>query len=129
MRVRALPQPLARAALVAAWACAAWVGAPVLEDGPMAPARTADAVSPLDSPPSEPAAAPGEARALSALLGGTRAGAGRLVSPVLGGAATIAFERWELGINLALELQYFDLHLSEPDVPRAWFRLRAATSP
>jgi hypothetical protein len=90
---------------------------PVLEDGPMAPARAADAVSPLDSPPSEPAAAPGGARALVALLGGTRAGAGRLVSPVLGGAAAIALERWELGINLALELQYFDLHLSEPDGP------------
>jgi hypothetical protein len=90
---------------------------PVLEDGPMAPARAADAVSPLDSPPSEPAAAPGGARALFALLGGTRAGAGRLVSPVLGGTAAIALERWELGINLALELQYFDLHLSEPDGP------------
>ena len=82
----------------------------------MAPARVADAVSPLDSPPSEPAAAPGEVRALFALLGGTRAGAGLLVSPVLGGAAAIAFEHWELGINLALELQYFNLHLSEPDV-------------
>jgi hypothetical protein len=90
---------------------------PVLEDDPMAPARTADAVSPLDSPPSsEPAAAPGEARALFALLGGTRAGAGRLLSPVLGGAAAIALGRWELGINLALELQYFNLDLSEPDV-------------
>lgn len=90
---------------------------PAVEDGPAAPARAADAVSPLDSPPSNPAAAPGEARALFALLGGTRAGAGRLVSPVLGGAAAIALERWELGINLALELQYFDLHLSEPDGP------------
>jgi hypothetical protein len=89
---------------------------PVLEDAPMAPARAADAVSPLDLPPSEPAAAPGEARALFALLGGTRAGAGRLLSPVLAGAATIALERWELGINLALELQYFNLDLSEPDV-------------
>jgi hypothetical protein len=92
---------------------------PVLEDGPMAPARAADAVPPLDSPPSEPAAAPGEARALFALLGGTRAGAGRLVSPVLGGAAAIALERWELGINLALELQYFNLHLSETDASSA----------
>jgi hypothetical protein len=89
---------------------------PVLEDGPMAPARAADAVSPLDSPPSAPAAAPGEARALIALLGGTRGGTGRLVSPVLGGAAAIAVGRWELGINLALELQYFNLDLSEPDV-------------
>jgi hypothetical protein len=90
---------------------------PVLEDRPMAPARAADAVSPLDSPPSEPAGAPGEARALFALLGGTRAGAGSLLSPVLGGAAAIALERWELAINLALELQYFDLHLSEADGP------------
>ena len=89
---------------------------PALEDGAAAPARAADAVSPLDSPRSEPSAAPGEARALFALLGGTRAGAGRLVSPVLGGAAAIALERWELGINLALELQYFNLDLSEPDV-------------
>jgi hypothetical protein len=90
---------------------------PVLEDGPMARARAADAVSPLDSPPAKPAAAPGEARALFALLGGTRAGAGRLVSPVLAGAAAIALERWELGISLALELQYVYLDLSEPDWP------------
>ena len=90
---------------------------PAREDGPAAPARAADAVSPLDSPPSNPGAAPGEARALFALLGGARAGAGRLVSPVLGGAAAIALERWELGINLALELQYFDLHLSDADGP------------
>jgi hypothetical protein len=89
--------------------------APVPEDGPMAAVRAADAVSPLDSPPSEPAAAPGHA-ALFALLGGTRAGAGRLLSPVLGGAAAIALDRWELGISLALELQYFNLDLSEPDV-------------
>lgn len=90
---------------------------PVLEGRPIAPARAADAVPQLDSSPSEAAAAPGEARALFALLGGTRGGAGRLLSPVLGGAAAIALERWELGINLALELQYFDLHLSEPDGP------------
>lgn len=86
---------------------------PVPQDSPMGPARTADAVSPLDSPP----AAPAEARALFAVLGGTRGGAGRLVSPVLGGAAAIALDRWELGLNLALELQYFDLHLSDPDGP------------
>jgi hypothetical protein len=92
---------------------------PALEDGPAAPARAADAVSRLDSPLSAPAAAPGEARALFALLGGTRAGAGRLVSPVLGGAAAITLERWELGISLALELQYFDLHLSETDASSA----------
>lgn len=86
------------------------------EDGPAVSAHAPDAVSQLDSPPSGPAAAPGEARALFALLGGTRAGTGRLVSPVIGGAAAIAVERWELGINLALELQYFNLDLSEPDV-------------
>jgi hypothetical protein len=90
---------------------------PVLQDGPTAPARATDTVPPLDLSPSEAAAAPGEARALFALLGGTRAGAGRLLSPVLGGAAAITIDRWELGINLALELQYFDLHLSEPDGP------------
>jgi hypothetical protein len=89
---------------------------PVLEDGPTAPARAAEAVSPLDSPPSVPATTPGEARTLFALLGGTRAGAGRLLSPVLAGSAAIALDRWELGINLALELQYFNLDLSEPDV-------------
>jgi hypothetical protein len=86
---------------------------PAHEDAPTAPARVADAASPLDSP----AAAPGEARALFALLGGTRAGAGRLVSPVLGGAAAITLEGWELGINLALELQYVYLDLSEPKWP------------
>ena len=94
------------------------ISTPVLEGAPMAPARAADLVSRLDSPPSGPAAAaPSEARALFAVLGGTRGGVGRLVSPVLGGAAAIAVDRWELGINLALELQYFDLHLSEPDGP------------
>jgi len=92
---------------------------PALEDGPAAPARAADAVSPLDSPPSNPAAAAGEARALFALLGGTRAGAGGFVSPVLGGAAAIALERWELGVSLALELQYFNLHPSEWDASSA----------
>jgi hypothetical protein len=90
---------------------------PVPKDGRMAPARAADAVSPLDAPPSEPAAAPGNARAHFALLGGARAGAGHLVSPVLGGAAAIALERWELGVNLALELEYSNLHLSNTVEP------------
>jgi hypothetical protein len=90
---------------------------PVLDDSPTAPARTADAVSPPDSPPSAPAAAPAEARALFAVLGGARGGTGRLVSPVLAGAAAIALDRWELGLNLALELQYFDLQISDPDGP------------
>lgn len=90
---------------------------PALGDEPrVAPSSAVDAVSPLDSPASEPDAAPGEAGALFALFGGTRAGAGRLVSPVLGGAAAIAVDRWELGIHLALELQYFNLDLSETDV-------------
>jgi hypothetical protein len=35
---------------------------------------------------------------------------------VVAGSAAIALERWELGINLAIELQYFNLDLSEPDV-------------
>ncbi|MDF3071114.1 MAG: hypothetical protein K0R38_6715 [Polyangiaceae bacterium] len=90
---------------------------PQVEDRPMGPARTADAVSPLDSAPSVPSAGPREARALFALLGGARAGTGRLVSPVIGGAAAIALDRWELGLHLAIELQYFDLRLSEPDGP------------
>lgn len=90
---------------------------PVPEDGPKAPARAANAVPPLDSPPSEPAAAPGEGRAVSTLLVGTRAGAGRRVSPVLGGAAALALEHWELGINSALEVQYFNLRQSGPDTP------------
>jgi hypothetical protein len=89
---------------------------PAPEDGPAASAPIASAMPPLDSPPSGPAATPGGARALFALLAGTRAGAGRLLSPVLAGSAAIAHERWELGINLALELQYFNLDLSEPDV-------------
>jgi hypothetical protein len=92
---------------------------PAPEDGPATSAPVAGAVPPLDSPPTEAAAAPGKARALFALLGGTRAGAGLFVSPVLAGSAAIALERWELGINLALELQYFDLHSSGPNAPSA----------
>lgn len=74
---------------------------------------------PVDSPPSpsQPAATPEEARALFAVLAGARGGAGRLVSPVLEGAVAIAPGRWELGLNLALELQYFDLQLPDPDGP------------
>lgn len=90
---------------------------PVLENAPMAPARAADPVPPLASPPSEPGAALDEARAHFAVLGGTRAGAGRLVSPVLGGSAAVTIGRWELGINLALELQYFSLHRAVPQDP------------
>jgi hypothetical protein len=69
------------------------------------------------SPPLQPAAAPVEARALFAVLAGARGGAGRLVSPVLEGAVALAPGRWELGLNLALELQYFDLQLPDPDGP------------
>lgn len=72
---------------------------------------------PVDSPPSQPAAPPDEPRAFFAVLAGARGGAGRLVSPVLDGAVAIAPGRWELGLNLALELQYFDLQLPEPDGP------------
>jgi hypothetical protein len=36
---------------------------------------------------------------------------------VLGGSAAIAIERWELGINLALELQYFNLHRAGSGAP------------
>jgi hypothetical protein len=89
----------------------------VREDVTLAPPSAADAGSVSDSPPSQPAAAPDEARAIFAVLAGARGGAGRLVSPVFGGAAAIAPGRWELGLNLALELQYFDLQLSDPDGP------------
>lgn len=87
-----------------------------LDDGSTAPERAVDAASALDSPRAEPAATPGEARTLFALLGGARGGTGRLVSPALAGAAAIALDRWELGINLVLELQYFNLDLAEQDV-------------
>lgn len=39
------------------------------------------------------------------------------MSPVLEGAAAIVPGRWELGLHLALELQYFDLQLPDPDGP------------
>ena len=37
-----------------------------------------------------------------------------MLSPALGGSAAIQLDRWELGVNLALELQYFDLGGGEP---------------
>ena len=43
-----------------------------------------------------------------------RGGVGNLVSPALGGSAAIALDRWELGVNVVLELQYFDLGGGEP---------------
>lgn len=113
--------------------------APVAEavppTAPLAPVRAADAAPPVDAPsspqappspssllsppslPSQPAAAPDDARAIFAVLAGARGGTGQLVSPVLEGAAAIAPGRWELGLHLALELQYFDLHLPDPDGP------------
>lgn len=101
---------------------------------PLTPVRAADVVPPLESPPlesppspsslpsppsptSQAAAAPEEARAIFAVLAGARGGTGQLVSPVLEGAAAIAPGPWELGLHLALELQYFDLHLPDPDGP------------
>jgi hypothetical protein len=54
------------------------------------------------------------ARAVFALLGGMRGGVGNLVSPALGGSAALELDRWELGVNLVLELQYFDLDGGEP---------------
>jgi hypothetical protein len=48
------------------------------------------------------------------LLGGIRGGVGNLLSPALGGFAAIELDRWELGVNLVLELQYFDLGGGEP---------------
>lgn len=112
------------------------ISTPVPEAAPLTPVRAADAVPPVhsrpvDSPPSrpsppshpsppspsQPAAAPDDARAVFAVLAGARGGAGRLVSPVLGGAAAIVPGRWELGLNLALELQYFDLQFPEAGGP------------
>jgi hypothetical protein len=43
-----------------------------------------------------------------------RGGVGKLVSPALGGSAAIELDRWELGVNVVLELQYFDLGGGEP---------------
>ena len=88
---------------------------------------------PAPAPPSEPAAAAPaplgvdtaassspqppparDARAVFALVGGIRGGVGKLVSPALGGSAAIELDRWELGVNVVLELQYFDLGGGEP---------------
>jgi len=71
--------------------------------------RVQAAASPTPEPP------PGqEARAVFALLGGARGGVGNLVSPALGGSAALELGHWELGVNLVLELQYFDLDGGEP---------------
>jgi hypothetical protein len=86
-------------------------------DIPSVPAAAAPAPPGVDAAasPSSPEPPPErEARAVFALLGGIRGGAGNLVSPTLGGSAAIDLDRWELGVNLVLELQYFDLGGGEP---------------
>jgi len=85
---------------------------------PTAVAPTAVAPAPLgvdaasSSSPEPPSGQ--EARAVFALLGGIRGGVGNLLSPALGGSAAIQLGHWELGVNLVLELQYFDLDGGEP---------------
>jgi len=90
-------------------------------DVPSAPALATPAAAPPAAvggdaaASSSPEPTPGrEARAVFALLGGMRGGVGNLWSPTLGGSAAIELDRWELGVNLALELQYFDLGGGEP---------------
>jgi len=85
-------------------------------DMPRAPAAAAPAPLGVDAAASSPPEAPPgqEARAVFALLGGIRGGAGNLLSPALGGSAALELDRWELGVNLVLELQYFDLDGGEP---------------
>ncbi len=86
------------------------------QDIPSAPAAAAPVPVGGDlAASSSPEPPPGqEARAAFALLGGIRGGAGNLLSPALAGSAAIGLERWELGVNLVLELQYFDLGGGEP---------------
>jgi hypothetical protein len=87
-------------------------------DTQSAPAVAAPAPPGVDAAASsspEPPPGPGpEARAVFALLGGIRGGVGSLVSPALGGSAAIALDRWELGVNVVIEAQYFDLGGGEP---------------
>jgi hypothetical protein len=85
-------------------------------DTPSAPAAAAPAAFGVDAAVSaSPEPTTGrEARAVFALLGGARGGVGNLLSPALGGSAAIQLDRWELGVNLVLELQYFDLDGGEP---------------
>ena len=85
-------------------------------DTPSAPAAAAPARLRVDAAASSsPEPPPGqEARAVFALFGGIRGGVGNLLSPALAGSAAIELGRWELGVNLVLELQYFDLDGGEP---------------
>lgn len=85
-------------------------------DIPSAPAVAAPAPFGGDAAASSSPEPPSgqEARAVFALLGGIRGGVGNLLSPALGGSAAIELDRWELGVNLVLELQYFDLGGGEP---------------
>jgi hypothetical protein len=85
-------------------------------DVPSAPAAAPPAPVGVDAATSsslQPATGQ-EARAVFALLGGARGGVGNLLSPALGGSAALELDRWELGVNLVLELQYFDLDGGEP---------------
>jgi hypothetical protein len=84
-------------------------------DIPRAPAAPAPAPSGGDAAASSPEPPPEQgARAVFALLGGIRGGVGNLLSPALGGSAALELDHWELGVNLVLELQYFDLDGGEP---------------
>jgi len=84
-------------------------------DTPSEPAAAAPAPLGVDTPASSSPEPPGgEARAVFALVGGLRGGVGKLVSPALGGSAALELDRWELGVNVVLELQYFDLGGGEP---------------
>ena len=79
--------------------------------GVAAPAPLGGDAAAASSPEPQPGQ---EARAVFALLGGMRGGVGNLLSPALGGSAAIELDRWELGVNVVLELVYFDLGGGEP---------------
>jgi len=57
----------------------------------------------------EPERGTGEPNAQFAMQLGVRGGGDALFSPVAGGAASLTLNRWELGVQGAFELQYFDL--------------------
>jgi hypothetical protein len=94
---------------------ASGVGAP-LDVGSALPARPpgeAEGAQPSELEPRGPY----EARAVFSLLGGTRAGTGRLISSAFAGSAAIELDRWELGVNLVIEGQYVELHSRGPRAP------------